>query len=104
MATCSGIIQGIPKEMLEAAKVDGASTFKSFLHITLPMVLYSAGPLLIMQVANAFNNFGIIYLLTEGGPPQLGMRGAGATDLLISWVFKLTLTLSRYNLLRSFRS
>ncbi len=97
MATCSGIIQGIPKEMLEAAKVDGASTFKSFLHITLPMVLYSAGPLLIMQVANAFNNFGIIYLLTEGGPPQLGMRGAGATDLLISWVFKLTLTLSRYN-------
>lgn len=97
MATCSGIIQGIPKEMLEAAKVDGASTFKSFLHITLPMVLYSAAPLLIMQVANAFNNFGIIYLLTEGGPPQLGMRGAGATDLLISWVFKLTLTLSRYN-------
>lgn len=76
MAACSGIIQGIPKEMLEAAKVDGgASTLKSFLHITLPMVLYSAAPLLIMQVANAFNNFGIIYLLTEGGPPQLGMRG-----------------------------
>lgn len=97
MATCSGIIQGIPKEMIEAAEVDGASTFKCFLHITLPMVLYSAGPLLIMQTANAFNNFGIIYLLTEGGPPQLGMRGAGATDLLISWVFKLTLTLSRYN-------
>lgn len=97
MALCMGIIQGIPGELLEAATVDGASSMQGFLHITLPLVLYSAGPLLIMQVANAFNNFGMIYLLTEGGPPQLGMRGAGATDLLISWIFKLTLTLSRYD-------
>lgn len=97
MALVSGVLQGIPSELYDAAKVDGATPFQEFMHISLPLILYAVSPLLIMQFANNFNNFGVVYLLTGGGPPVLGNRGAGGTDILISWIFKMTFDLMKYN-------
>lgn len=97
MVLCLGLLQSIPQELYEAVRVDGATRRQSFWYLTLPSVLYAAGPLLILQLAGNFNNFGLIYLLTGGGPPVFGNRGAGATDLLISWMFKLTFDLFKYN-------
>ena len=77
--------------------VDGATERQGFWYITLPSVLYAVGPMLILQLAGNFNNFGLIYLLTGGGPTVFGNRGAGATDLLISWMYKLTFNLSKFN-------
>jgi arabinogalactan oligomer/maltooligosaccharide transport system permease protein len=98
MILCSGVIQSISSEVYEAAEVDGASSYQKFWKITLPLVLYSVGPLLIMSFAHNFNNFNAVYLLTGGGPAVAGSRGAGATDILITWVFKITFDeLFRYN-------
>lgn len=98
MVLCSGVIQGIDTSMYEAARVDGATGWQQFVHVTFPMVMYSVAPLLIMQFAGAFYNFNGIYLLTGGGPAIAGLRGAGGTDILISWVFKMSFdTLNKYN-------
>lgn len=86
----TGAIQSIPGEILEAASIDGATNFKSFTQIKLPLVIRTVAPLLVASVAMALNNFGIIYLLTGGGPTLANSNGnAGATDILISYTYKL---------------
>jgi arabinogalactan oligomer/maltooligosaccharide transport system permease protein len=86
----TGAIQAIPGEILEAAEIDGASPYKSFTQIKLPLVVRTVGPLLIASIAMALNNFGAIYLLTGGGPTFSNSNGnAGATDILISYTYKL---------------
>jgi arabinogalactan oligomer/maltooligosaccharide transport system permease protein len=86
----TGAIQAIPNEILEAAEIDGASTLKSFNLIKLPLVIRTLGPLLVAGLAMALNNFGAIYLLTGGGPTFSNSNGnAGATDILISYTYKL---------------
>lgn len=85
----SGILQSIPADLYEAATVDGASAWQKFRQITLPMILAVAAPTFISQYTFNFNNFSIIYLFNNGGPGSVG-GGAGATDILISWIYKLT--------------
>ncbi|WP_161979354.1 carbohydrate ABC transporter permease [Streptococcus sp. S784/96/1] len=85
----SGILQSIPSDLYEAATVDGASAWQKFRKITLPMILAVAAPTFISQYTFNFNNFSIIYLFNNGGPGSVG-GGAGATDILISWIYKLT--------------
>jgi arabinogalactan oligomer/maltooligosaccharide transport system permease protein len=86
----TGAIQAIPKEVVEAAEIDGASVFKSFRMIKLPLVMRTLAPLLVASMAMALNNFGAIYLLTGGGPTFPNTNGnAGATDILISYTYKL---------------
>lgn len=97
MALCTGILQGIPQDVYEAAVVDGTTPLQKFFKITLPLVLYSMAPLLIMQLAYNFNNFNVIYLFNQGNPPIMGLRDAGGTDILISWVYNLTLNKLKYN-------
>jgi arabinogalactan oligomer/maltooligosaccharide transport system permease protein len=87
---CTGAIQAIPNEILEAAEIDGASSLKSFRLIKLPLVMRTIAPLLVSSGAMALNNFGAIYLLTGGGPIFSNSNGnAGATDILISYTYKL---------------
>lgn len=98
MILCSGILQSISVDVYEAAEVDGASSLQKFMRITLPLVLFSVGPLLIMSFAFNFNNFNAVYLLTGGGPAVPGLRAAGGTDILITWMFKVAFDeLFRYN-------
>ncbi|MGX7419768.1 ABC transporter permease subunit [Carnobacterium gallinarum] len=85
----SGILQSIPGELYEAAKIDGANAFKRFTQITMPMILFVAAPIFVTQYTGNFNNFSMIYLFNQGGPGSVG-GGAGSTDILISWIYKLT--------------
>lgn len=85
----TGVLQSIPGELYEAAKIDGASFMQRFRNITLPMILFATAPVMITQYTFNFNNFSIIYLFNEGGPGSAG-AGAGSTDILISWIYKLT--------------
>ena len=86
----TGAIQAIPNEIVEAAEIDGASPFKTFSLIKLPLVMRTLAPLLVASFAMALNNFGVIYLLTGGGPTFSNSNGnAGATDILISYTYKL---------------
>ncbi|HEL0781182.1 TPA: sugar ABC transporter permease [Streptococcus equi subsp. zooepidemicus] len=85
----SGILQSIPADLYEAATVDGATALQKFRQITLPMIFAVAAPTLISQYTFNFNNFSIIYLFNNGGPGTVG-GGAGSTDILISWIYKLT--------------
>jgi arabinogalactan oligomer/maltooligosaccharide transport system permease protein len=75
---------------MEAARVDGASPWRTFLNIKLPLLMVPLAPLLISSFAFNFNNFTLIYLLTKGGPRFTEASiDAGATDLLISLVYKV---------------
>ncbi|MDF4199055.1 maltodextrin ABC transporter permease MdxF [Bacillus subtilis] len=85
----TGVLQAIPDELYEAAKIDGATFIQRFRHITFPMILFATAPVMITQYTFNFNNFSIIYLFNEGGPGSAG-AGAGSTDILISWIYKLT--------------
>ncbi|WP_371931453.1 ABC transporter permease subunit [Glutamicibacter sp. MNS18] len=87
---CTGALQSIPEELSEAAKLDGAGPLAIFRLIKLPLLLVSVAPLLISSFAFNFNNFNVIYMLTEGGP-RLETSGlnVGATDILISMVYKV---------------
>lgn len=90
MLICLGALQSISSEMYEAAVVDGASLWQQFRSITFPLLLVSITPLLISSFAFNFNNFNIIYLLTEGRPPIAGAgTPAGHTDILISYTYRL---------------
>jgi len=84
-----GALQSIPSELVEAARVDGAGPLQVFRKITLPLLLVAVTPLLIASFAFNFNDFGKIYLLTGGGPPAEDQSIAGATDILISYTYKL---------------
>jgi arabinogalactan oligomer/maltooligosaccharide transport system permease protein len=84
-----GALQGIPAELVEAARVDGAARFQVFRRVTLPLLLVAVAPLMIASFAFNFNNFGNIYFLTGGGPASNDQSIAGATDILISYTYKL---------------
>ena len=84
-----GALQSIPGELVEAARVDGAGPFQVFRRITLPLLMVAVAPLLIASFAFNFNNFNNIFLLTQGNPPTDDQSIAGATDILISYTYKL---------------
>ena len=98
MIMIQGILSNIDKELNEAAAIDGAGSFQVFKKITFPLVLKATGPLLVMNFAGNFNGFGAIYFLTEGGPVNPNYQLAGDTDILISWIYKLTLDHQIYDM------
>lgn len=93
----TGVLQSIPEDLYEAARIDGASIFAQFRNITMPMILIATAPVIITQFTFNFNNFNIIYLFNGGGPAVPGST-AGGTDILVSWIYKLTLQSSQYSL------
>ncbi len=96
-AMTTGVLQAIPNDLYEAATIDGSSKFQQLRTITLPLVLYSIAPILITQYTFNFNNFNIIYLFNNGGPAVIGSN-AGGTDILVSWIYKLTMSSSQYSI------
>ena len=87
----TGALQAIPAELTESATIDGATPWQILRQIKLPLLLVSIAPLLIASFAFNFNNFTLIYLLTEGGPLDSASSGydAGGTDILITFVYKI---------------
>lgn len=96
MLMTSGILMNIPADLYEAAKVDGASTLKMFTKITLPYVIFVTTPYLISSFVGNINSFNSIFLLTGGGPAYVGYQ-AGGTDLLVTWLYKVTVDQGMYN-------
>lgn len=93
----TGILQNIPMELYEAADVDGANGFVKFFKITMPYMLFVTTPYLITTFTANVNNFNIVYLLTKGDPVLAG-HTAGKTDLLVTWLYKMTVDYQYYNL------
>lgn len=94
----TGVLQNIPAELYEAAKVDGANAIQRFFKITLPYMLYVTTPYLIVTFTGNVNNFNIIYLLSGGDPVTDLASTAGKTDLLVTWLYKLTVDKQYYNI------
>ena len=97
MMQVTGILQNIPLELYEAAEVDGAGPVIRFFKITLPYMLFVTTPYLITTFTANINNFNIVYLLTKGDPVLAG-NTAGKTDLLVTWLYKMTVDYQYYNL------
>jgi multiple sugar transport system permease protein len=69
-------LQGIPEALHEAAKIDGAGSGQRFRHVTLPLLTPALFFLTITQFISSFQVFGLIFILTHGGP-------ANATNVYI---------------------
>lgn len=88
MIATLGALTAIPPEVYEAARIDGASAWQSFRRITAPLLRSALVPVMLTSFAFNFNNFNIIFLLTDGGPPvDWGTATARGTDILISWAY-----------------
>lgn len=98
MLVSTGIIQNLPEDQIEAARIDGANAFQIFRNITFPQILFVMTPALIQQFIGNINNFNVIFLLTGGGPTNSDYYGAGSTDLLVTWLYNLTVNTMDYNL------
>ena len=94
----TGVLQNIPEEIYEAARVDGANAVQIFFKITLPYMFYVTTPYLIATFTGNVNNFNIIYLLSGGDPVTNLSSTAGNTDLLVTWLYKLTVDRQYYNI------
>jgi arabinogalactan oligomer / maltooligosaccharide transport system permease protein len=86
---CTGALQSIPGDLKEAASVDGAKPVYAFRTIIFPLLLVALAPLMIASFAFNFNNFNAIYMVSEGGPFPPDNPQIGATDLLITYTYRL---------------
>ncbi|BDR52764.1 sugar ABC transporter permease [Bombiscardovia nodaiensis] len=93
----TGILQNVPADLYEAAILDGANWWQRYMNVTMPYIMFILTPYLITTFTGNINNFNVIYLLSGGGPTPVG-SSAGKTDLLITWLYKLTVDKSQYNI------
>lgn len=93
----TGILKNIPAEQYEAARIDGANSLQQFWNITVPYMLFVMTPYLITQFTGNVNNFNVIYLTTRGDPLGVG-ETAGGTDLLVTWLYKLSVDKQNYSM------
>lgn len=82
MVIATGALQTIPKEVYEAAEMDGISGFNKIRLITLPLIRPAMVPAIMIGIMMTFNQFNIIYFVTGGGP-------VGLTEILVTQGFKL---------------
>jgi multiple sugar transport system permease protein/N,N'-diacetylchitobiose transport system permease protein len=61
-------LQGVPRDLVEAARVDGAGTLQVFRHIVLPLVMPVVLIVLVLRTMEAFKVFDIVWIMTGGGP------------------------------------
>ena len=94
----TGILMNIPEDLYESARIDGATPVVQFMKITLPYLVFVTTPQLISTFVGNINNFNVIFLLSGGGPSNVGMYQAGQTDLLVTWLYKLTMNNNDNNL------
>lgn len=102
MLIATGVLMNIPTDLTEAARIDGANGFQIFRKITMPYMLFVTGPYLVTQFVGNINNFNVIYLLTNDVYITLDQKLANSTsaetDLLVTWLFKLTQNDYNYNM------
>jgi arabinogalactan oligomer/maltooligosaccharide transport system permease protein len=97
MLMATGILMNIPQDLYESSRIDGATGWKQYSKITLPYMMFVMGPYLLTSFVNNLNNFNVIYLLTQNNQlinTDIGTAGGvsvGHTDLLITWLYRMTL-------------
>jgi len=74
-------LQAVPRELLEAAAIDGAGRWRQFWHVTLPLLAPTTIFLVITGVIGGFQVFTPMYVITEGGP-------LGATDVAVYHIYQ----------------
>ena len=88
MTATLGALSAIPDELYEAARIDGANAWQGFWSVTGPLLRSALIPITLTGFAFNFNNFNVIFLLTDGGPAvDWGTATARGTDILISWAY-----------------
>ncbi|MDO5545126.1 MAG: sugar ABC transporter permease [Eubacteriales bacterium] len=94
MLIATGVLMNLPTDQLESARIDGASPFQIFKSITMPYMLQVTGPALVTDFVKNFNNFNVIYLLTQDvfvtTNQLMANSQAKEVDLLVTWLFTLT--------------
>lgn len=80
MVTLLGGLQSISAEYYEAAQMDGAGAWERFKNITIPLLRPIAVPIITLDVIWTFNQFNVIYLMTEGGPQE-------STNILVTALY-----------------
>lgn len=98
MVMLLGVMSNMDRSIMEAAFIDGATGFQTFRFVRFPILLRATSPLVIITITTNFFNFGSIYFLTTGGPANPDYQFAGSSDILISWIYKLTLDNQMYNM------
>lgn len=96
MMIALGGLQSIPYELYEAAEVDGASSWKQFWKITLPLLKPVMVPAITLGIVWTFNNLNVIWLVTNGGQP------ADKSHILVSYVYRAAFNLYRYGYAAAF--
>jgi arabinogalactan oligomer/maltooligosaccharide transport system permease protein len=82
MVVATGALQSIPRDLYEAAKVDGASRAQQFWDITAPLLRPAMVPAIMYGTILTFNQFNVIYFISQGGP-------LGRSEILVTQAFKL---------------
>ena len=90
MVIALGGLQGIPGELYEAARIDGATRWHQFRHVTLPLLKPVLAPAVTLGAIWTFNNLNVVWLVSNGGEP------ADETHILVSYVYKAVFNLYRY--------
>ena len=82
-------LQGIPRELMEAATVDGASKWQQFLHVTLPQLKPTTFFVSVMMVISCFKIYDVVAIMTEGGPGR-------STKMLVTYIYDEAFVKIRY--------
>ncbi|MCD4819333.1 MAG: extracellular solute-binding protein [Candidatus Cloacimonetes bacterium] len=96
MMIALGGLQSIPYELYEAAEIDGASSWKKFLNVTVPLLKPVMVPAITLGIVWTFNNLNVMWLVTNGGQP------ADKTHILVSYVYRAAFNLYRYGYAAAF--
>ena len=90
MVIALGGLQAIPRELYEAAEVDGASPWQQFWKITVPLLKPIMVPAIVLGTIWTFNSLNVMWLVSNGGEP------ADSTHILVSYVYRAAFNLYRY--------
>ncbi|MEI8257245.1 MAG: extracellular solute-binding protein, partial [Deltaproteobacteria bacterium] len=85
MVVTIGALAAIPKDLYEAAAVDGASGWQRFRHVTVPLLKPSLAPAVAMGAVWTFNQFNVIFLVSGGEPD-------GQTEILVTEAYRWAFT------------
>jgi arabinogalactan oligomer/maltooligosaccharide transport system permease protein len=91
----TGALQSIPSELYEAADIDGANGWQKFWSVTVPLIRPAMVPAIMLGTIWTFNQFNVIYFISEGGP-------FGRTEILVTQAFKLVYEQRLYGVAAAF--
>lgn len=84
-------LQGVPRELYEAATVDGANKWQQFANITIPQLRPTTFFASIMMIISCFKIFDVVAIMTEGGPGR-------ATKMLVYYIYDVAFMQNKYGL------